>query len=189
MLVKSLFAIVIALVLTAAVLLIVVAMQPDQFTVTRTSIIRSSPDAVFARINDFRQWPSWSPWEDLDPAMKRTYTGPESGTGSSYAWLGDDKVGEGRMTITESHAPGHIKIDLEFIKPMASSNITEFTFKPDGENTNVSWTMSGKKNFMMKAFCLIMDIDALIGADFEKGLAKLKTVSESGGAPAKDPTK
>lgn len=161
-----------------AVFCIVVAMQPEDFKVTRNATINASPDKVFEQVNDFHKWEAWSPWAKIDPAMKTTYTGPAAGVGSEYAWTGNDDVGEGKMTITQSHQAEHIAIDLEFIKPFATKNLTEFTFKPEGDKTIVTWTMSTKNNFVMKAFCLVMDLDKLIGADFEKGLTQLRSVTE-----------
>jgi hypothetical protein len=111
--------------------------------------------------------------------MKTTYSGPESGQGASYAWVGNDDVGEGKMTIAESHPGQHVKIDLEFIKPFAAKNVTEFMFKPAGDTTEVTWSMSGKNGFMGKAMCLVMSMDKMVGGDFEKGLAQMKNVVET----------
>lgn len=167
------------IVLAIVAFCVVVAMQPEDFKVTRTATINATPDKVFEQVNDFHKWDAWSPWVKLDPAMKTNYAGPAAGVGASYSWAGNDQVGEGKMTITESHPNEHIGIDLEFIKPFASRNPTNFTFKTDGDKTNVNWTMSQKNNFVMKAFCLVMDMDKMIGADFEKGLAQLKSISEA----------
>jgi hypothetical protein len=160
-------------------LLVIIAMQPDYFTLTRSTTVAASPQAVFAQVNDFHAWPKWSPWAKLDPSMKSTYTGPESGVGASYAWMGNEQVGEGKMTIIKAQPFERIDISLEFISPMAATNLTEFTFKPEGENTLVTWTMSGKNNFIAKAFHLFIDMDKMVGDDFEKGLAQLKTTVES----------
>jgi len=156
-----------------------VSSQSDDLTVTRSTTISAKPEAIFAEINDFHRWGAWSPWAKLDPEMKVTYAGPESGTGASYAWVGNSEVGEGKMTITESHPSDHVRINLEFIKPFASNNATQFVLEPDGDKTKVTWSMTGKKNFMTKAFCLIMDMDKLIGSDFEKGLVQLQSVAEA----------
>lgn len=161
------------------VLCVVVAMQPEDMKVTRSADINAPSDKIFEQVNDFHKWDAWSPWAKLDPNMKTSYSGPDSGVGSIYSWTGNDEVGEGKMTIKSNHPPKQIVIDLEFIKPFAAKNLTEFDFKAEGEKTNVTWTMIGKKNFMMKAFCLVMNMDKMVGADFEKGLAQLKTVSES----------
>src|SRR5260221_7281512 len=153
----------------------IVAMQPADYTVSRSTTVNAPPEKVFEQVNDFHKWDGWSPWAKLDPAMKATYSGPESGMGASYAWVGNNDVGEGKMTIAESHPSQHIKINLEFIKPFQATNITEFMFKPDGDKTTVTWTMSGHNNFVGKAFGLMMNMDKTIGGDFEKGLAQMKT--------------
>lgn len=157
----------------------IVAMRPNDFTITRTASVNAPPEKVFEQVNDFHKWEGWSPWAKLDPAMKTTYSGPESGPGASYSWVGNDQVGEGKMTIAESHPNQHVKIDLEFIKPWQAQNVTEFTMVPNGANTNVTWTMSGKNNFVGKAFGMVMNMDKMIGDDFDKGLAQLKAAAES----------
>lgn len=157
----------------------VVAFQPEDFSVSRTETINAPSERVFIQVNDFHKWESWSPWAKIDPAMKTTYAGPANGAGASYSWIGNDQVGEGKMTITNSHPNDHIAIDLEFIKPFAAKNLTEFSFKPDGDKTTVTWSMSGKNNFVAKAFNLVMNMDKVVGGDFEKGLGQLKTLAES----------
>lgn len=176
---KVILAIFIVLVLVVVVFCAVVAMQPEDFKITRSATVNAPPEKVFEQVNDFHKWDAWSPWAKLDPTMKTTYSGALSGTGAGYSWVGNDQVGEGKMTITDSHSSDIIKIDLEFIKPFAAKNVTDFSFKPDGDKTNVTWTMAGKNNFMAKGFNLVMNIDKMVGGDFEKGLAQLKTVSES----------
>src|SRR6185436_16245124 len=170
--------ILIVLALLIIVLLIVITLQAPAYTVTRSASIAAPQPAVFAQVNDFHNWQAWSPWAKLDPAMKQTYEGPPAGTGAIYNWYGDNKVGEGRMTIAESRPNDLIRIKLEFIKPFASTADTDFTFKPEGNQTAVTWTMSGRKNFMSKAFGLFVSMDKMIGADFEKGLAQMKAVVE-----------
>jgi hypothetical protein len=160
------------------------ATKPDAYHVERSAIIAASPAAVYAQVNDFRKWEAWSPWEKLDPAMKRTYSGPESGKDASYGWVGNDKVGEGRMTIVESQPDAHVGIRLEFIKPWEETCDAAFTLTPEGEATNVKWTMDGKNTYTSKIFNVFMDMNKMIGADFEKGLAQLKTVAESTPASA-----
>jgi hypothetical protein len=161
-------------------LIAVVATQPEDFSVTRSATIKAPAERVFAEVNDFHKWDTWSPWAKLDPNMKTTYAGPDSGQGASYAWAGNEEVGEGKMTMTESHPSQHVKIDLEFIKPFAAQNVTEFMFKPEGDATEVTWNMHGKNGFVGKAMCLVMSMDKMVGGDFEKGLAQLKTAVESG---------
>lgn len=160
--------------------LIVVAMQPSDFLVTRTATISAPASTIFAQINDLHNWEAWSPWAKMDPAMKQTYEGATVGTGASYFWKGNSKVGEGRMTIMESRPSDMIKIKLEFIKPFSATNDTDFTFKPEGNQTNVTWSMSGKNNFIGKAFCMFMNMDKTVGGDFEKGLMQLKSIVEAG---------
>lgn len=176
---KTILGILALIVLVVVGFIVVVAIQPEDFKVTRSASFNAPPAAAFEQVNDFRKWDAWSPWAKIDPAMKVTHSGAPSGQGAAYAWAGNSEAGEGKMTITQSHPTEHIAIDLEFIKPFASRNVTEFTFKPNGEKTDVTWTMTGKNNFVMKAFCLVMDMDKLIGGDFEKGLAQMKPVAES----------
>jgi hypothetical protein len=179
MLKKAIMAIVAALIVVIAVFCVVVVMQPADFKITRSATMNASPDKIFEQVNDFHKWDAWSPWAKIDPAMKTTYSGPPSGTGAAYAWVGNDQVGEGKMAITASHPNEHIAIDLEFIRPFAAKNITEFTLKPEGDKTSVTWTMTGKNNFVAKAFNLVMNMDKLVGADFEKGLAQMKAITEA----------
>jgi len=161
-------------------LLVVVAMQSGDLKVTRTATINAPAYRIFPHVNDFHKWDAWSPWAKIDPNMKTTYSGPPAGVGSSYSWVGNDQVGEGKMTITKSQPSNQIEIDLEFIKPFAAKNQTSFDIEDQSGSTNVTWTMTGKKNFLMKAVCLVMDMDKEVGGDFEKGLAQMKTVVESG---------
>ena len=157
-----------------------VALQPPDFRITRSATISAPADAVFAQVNDLHRWEDWSPWAKLDPAVKNTFEGPASGKGAVFLWSGNNEVGEGRMTITESRPNELIRIKLDFIKPFESTCTTEFSFKPENEKTAVTWTMSGTHGFVEKAFCLFMDMDKMVGGDFEKGLAQLKSVSEQG---------
>lgn len=162
-------------------LVIVVALRPAQFRIERSVKIAATPATVFAQVNDFHNWNAWSPWAKLDPAMKETYDGPAAGVGAKYAWVGNSKVGQGRMTIMESNPSSLIRTRLEFIKPFTATNIGEFTFQPQGDQTAVTWAMTGTNDFMGKAFGLFMNMDKLIGSDFEKGLASLKSLTETKG--------
>jgi carbon monoxide dehydrogenase subunit G len=153
--------------------------RASTFRVERTTRIAAPPDLVFGLVNDFHAWDRWSPWAHLDPSMKVTYGGAPSGTGATYAWTGNDKVGEGNMRITESRTPQTVGIRLEFIKPMASVNKTEFTFKPDGSGTKVDWVMTGPLDFMGKGMDLFVGMDRMIGPDFEKGLAAMRHEAEA----------
>jgi len=167
------------LVVAVGIFLVIVAMQPAEFTVTRSATIAAPASAVFPFVNDLHQWDKWSPWEKVDPAMKKTFEGSPSGTNASYSWAGNKEVGEGKMTITESKAPELIRMRLEFFKPMEGTNDVTFSFKQDAGQTGVTWAMSGKKNFISKAVCMFMDMDKMVGGMFEKGLADLKTQAEA----------
>ena len=171
---KKILLVIVALV---AIFAIVVAFQPAAFRVERSATIPAPPAVVFAQVNDFHNWDAWSPWARLDPAMKQAHSGAPAGTGAVYTWEGNKDVGEGRMTITESRPNELIRIKLDFIKPFAATNVTEFVFKPSASQTAVTWTMTGEKNYISKAVCLFMDMDKMVGGDFEKGLASLKTVA------------
>lgn len=173
----------ILLVLAALVVvfLIVVAFQPADFKVTRSTLISAPASAVFAQVNDFHRWEAWSPWAKMDPNMKTTYAGAPAGTGSIYSWVGNSQVGAGRMTIIESRPHELVRINFEFLKPFAVTNLADFTFKPQGGQTLVTWEMSGKKNFVSKSICMFMNMDKMVGGDFEKGLAKMKSLAEGTG--------
>jgi len=160
------------------VFLILVALQPSEFKVERSATLRAPAPAAFAQVNDFQNWQAWSPWEKVDPALKRSYEGPKAGTGAVYAWQGNKDVGEGRMTITESRPGELVHIKLEFIKPFAAVNDTVFRFQPSSDGTTVTWTMSGRNNFVSKAMCLFVNMDRMVGGMFEQGLAQMKTVVE-----------
>ena len=175
MLKKILIGVVAVLVVLAAV----IATRPDTFTIHRAITIAAPPQIPFTLVNDFHAWAGWSPWEKLDPAMKKTFNGPPAGPGAQYAWVGNDKVGEGRMTIASSKASDEIEIKLEFLKPWEATSQTLFSFKPAGAGTEVLWTMNGHNNFMAKAMCLFMDMDKMIGPDFERGLGQMKTSAEA----------
>jgi uncharacterized protein YndB with AHSA1/START domain len=162
-----------------AVFAAVVAFQPPEYSVTRTATIAAPASTVFALVNDLHKWEAWSPWAKIDPAMKQTYEGAAAGTGASSSWAGNKEVGEGRMTVTESRADELIKIKLEFFKPMEGVSVSEFAFKADGAKTTVTWSMTGHKNFISKAICMFMDMDKMLGGQFEKGLAQLKSVAEA----------
>lgn len=160
-----------------------VATRPSSFTVTRSTTINAPADAVYAQVSDFAKWPNWSPWEELDPGMKKELTGEAGKVGATYHWTSDkDDVGEGQMTITAVKAPESIDYRLDFIKPYAAVNQTDFKIVSKGATSDVTWTMNGPKNFFMKGLMLFMDVEGFVGKDFEKGLGKLKTVAEAGGA-------
>jgi uncharacterized protein YndB with AHSA1/START domain len=162
----------------AVIFVIVAALQPGTFRVVRSAAIAAPPSAVFEQVNDLHRWEAWSPWAKLDPNMKQTYDGPPAGVGAVSAWSGNKKVGEGRMTITDSRPNELVRLRLEFLRPFKATNTAELEFKPDAGGTVVTWSMSGDKNFLSKAFCLFMDMDKMVGGDFEKGLANLKSLAE-----------
>ena len=160
-------------------LIVMVALQPSDFRIMRATTISAPAAMVFAQVNDFHKWAAWSPWEKMDPALKKTFAGAPAGTGAGYSWVGNKKVGEGRMTILGSRPDDLIRIKLEFLKPFPAINLTEFTFRPDGDQTAVTWSMTGKNNFFFKAFGLLMSMDKMVGKDFEKGLASMKSLVET----------
>lgn len=166
------------LVILIAALVVIVAMQPADFRITRSAVMAAPPAAVFAQLNDFHNWQAWSPWAKLDPSAKNTFSGPSAGTGAGFAWSGNSEVGEGKMTITESRPDELILINLEFLKPFEAASTTEFTFRPEGGQTVVTWTMSGKNNFVGKAMSLLMNCDKMVGGQFEQGLANMKSLVE-----------
>jgi hypothetical protein len=168
-----------------ALLLFVISLQPATFHVERSISMSAPPEAAFAQVNDFHAWGAWSPWEKLDPNMKRSYDGAAAGVGAKYAWVGNKEVGEGRMTIVQSEA-AKIAIKLEFLKPFQATNIATFTFTKTPEGTKTTWAMDGNNNFISKAFHLVMDMDKMIGPDFERGLAGMKTAAEA--APKTTPS-
>jgi uncharacterized protein YndB with AHSA1/START domain len=156
-----------------------VATRPATFHIERTATVKAPADVVFAEVADFHKWPDWSPWDKLDPTMKKTFSGPPAGAGASYAWVGNDKVGEGNMSIVAAQPNDKITIRLEFVKPWKAVNTTLFTFKPSGDSTSVTWAMDGENDFMGKAFSVFMNMDQMVGGDFEKGLAALDTVAQA----------
>ena len=168
-----------ALVVVVAGLAVVVALQPSDFRISRTATIAAPAPVVFAQVNDFHNWAAWSPWAKLDPAMRQTYEGAPTGAGAIYTWVGNREVGEGRMTVVESRPSELIRVKLDFAKPLAGTSVAEFTFRPEGDRTAVTWTMTGEKSFVAKAIHLVMSMDRMIGDQFEKGLAAMKTVAEA----------
>ena len=172
--------ILISLAVVVVLFVVIAALRPDEFRVERSATFAAPPEAVFAQVNDFHRWEAWSPWAKLDPAAKNTFAGASAGTGAIFSWAGNKQVGEGSMTITESRPGELIRIKLEFLKPFANTCTAEFTFKPEGNQTVVSWSMSGKNNFMAKAVGLFMNCEKMVGGQFEKGLAAMKSVVEAG---------
>lgn len=160
---------VLALCVPVAVFVAYVASRPGAFRFARTRLIDAPPEKVFALINDLHAWGQWSPWERLDPAMKKTYDGPDAGVGARASWEGP-KSGAGSMTITASEPEARVELALEFVKPFPAHNVATFTLTPDGEKTRVEWAMEGDRNFMMKAFDVVVGMDRMLGKDFTAGL-------------------
>src|SRR4051812_21073724 len=168
-----------ALAALVVVLALVVATRPATYRVTRSAEIAAPPALAYAQVADFHRWEAWSPWAKLDPDMQTSFSGQDGAAGASYRWRGNDKVGEGRMTIVEARPPGMLAIRLEFLKPWTSTSSTRFDFAPTGSGTRVTWTLDGNNDFLGKAFSLVSDLDTMIGGDFDRGLSSLKTVAES----------
>ncbi len=158
-------------------ILIAASMKPSTVHYERSTVINSSPETILPHIADFHRWMTWSPWDKLDPNMKREYTGAAQGEGAKYGWSGNGKAGEGTMEILAA-SNGGVKIDLRFVKPFKSDCITHFHFTPQGNATTVRWTMDGPNTFMGKVFSMFMNMDKMIGKDFETGLAGLKAMAE-----------
>lgn len=167
-----------------AVAAVVVSMQPGTFTVQRSATVAAPPAAVFPLVNDLQAWDAWSPWKELDPNPTKTMSTPSSGRGATFRWSGNDKIGEGSLTIRESRPDELVDIEQEFVRPLAGKARMVFTFAPEGGGTRVTWTMDGTNNFLGKAMCMIMDMDTMLGNDFERGLANMKRVVEQGNPPS-----
>jgi carbon monoxide dehydrogenase subunit G len=176
----------IGLVAVVALILVYALTKPDTFRVERSTAIKAPPQAVHAYLTDFHKWGAWSPWEKLDPNMKRTYSGAESGKGAAYAWEGNGGVGQGRMEIKDV-SPSKVTIQLDFLAPMETSNIVDFDLTPQGDTTHVVWTMSGNNNYLSKVMQVFMSMDSLVGKDFESGLSDLKAAAEKSMSPTDQP--
>lgn len=175
---KTIGIIVIAIVAVVAGILIYAATRPNSFHVQRSVEIKAPAEKIFALINDFARWPSWSPYEGKDPAMRRDIGAVTAGTGATYGWSGNNKVGEGRMEILESTAPSRILIKLDFLRPIEGHNTATFTLEPKDDATEVTWAIDGPSPFIAKVMGLVFNMDRMIGADFEVGLANLKRLAE-----------
>lgn len=165
----------------AAAFAVRVATRPDVFRMERSALLEAAPEQIYPLIADLREWRRWSPWEELDPAMTRTYSGPDRGVGASYAWSGNKKAGAGRMEITAAEPPRRVTIDLNFTRPMESGNVTEFVLTPREGGTEVGWSMHGPNTFGSKVFQSVVSMDRLVGRDFERGLAKLNEAAKEHG--------
>ena len=154
------------------------ASRPDSFRVTRSATIQAPPERIFPLISDFSRWSAWSPYEKKDPAMKRSFSGAVGGKGAVYAWEGNKDVGKGRMEIAEAAAPSRVRLNLDFSEPFEAHNVVDFTLEPKGDATQVTWAMRGPMPFMSKVITLFVDMDRMVGGDFEAGLANLKALAE-----------
>ncbi len=159
-------------------LLVFAATKPDTFRVQRSTSINAARGKIFALINDFHRWGSWSPYEKLDPTMKRAYSGAPNGKGSVYEWDGNRNVGKGRVEITDTFPPSKVAIKLDMVKPFEAHNIVEFTLEAKGDSTNVTWAMDGQNAYIAKVMSLFFSMDKMVGRQFEEGLANLKTIAE-----------
>jgi uncharacterized protein YndB with AHSA1/START domain len=168
----------IVVVVLLAALLVFAATKPDTFRVQRATSIKAPPEKVFVLINDLHSWGAWSPWEKLDPTMKRTHSGAASGKGAVYAWEGSGEVGAGRMEIIEAAPPSKVKIKLDFLKPFEAHNVAEFTLEPKGDATDVIWAMYGPNPYISKLMSVFVSMDSMVGKSFETGLANLKAAAE-----------
>jgi Polyketide cyclase / dehydrase and lipid transport len=168
----------VVLAIAIAVVLILAAGKPATFRVERAIDVEAPPEKIFPLINDFHQWVSWSPYENKDPAMKRSYSGAESGKGAVYGWEGNSNVGSGRMEILDASVPSKILIKLDFFKPFEGHNTAEFTILPQGDDTKLNWVMRGPAPFISKLMQVFMNLDHMVGKDFEVGLANLKRLTE-----------
>ena len=169
----------VVLAIAIAIVLGLAATKPDTFSVQRAAVVKAPPEKILPLINDFHQWGTWSPWEGKDPGMKRTYSGTASGRGAVYAWDGNKNVGSGRMEILDTSSPSKIVIKLDFLKPFEAHNTAEFTMLAQGDGaTNISWVMHGPAPFMSKMMQVFMNIDNMVGKDFEIGLSNLKKLTE-----------
>ena len=168
----------IVVVVVIAGVLAFAATRPDAFRVERSVSIKAGPDKIFPYLDDFNRWAAWSPWEKLDPSMKRSFSGAASGKGAAYAWEGNSKVGAGRMEITDATAPTRLLIKLDFIRPFEGHNTAEYTLEPAGDTTKVTWAMFGPAPYISKLIGVFVSMDSMIGKDFEAGLANLKAAAE-----------
>ncbi len=154
------------------------ATRPKTFRIQRSGNIQATPETIFALVNDFRNWRLWSPYEKLDPAMKKTYSGAPNGKGAVYEWSGNSKAGQGRMEIRESVPPFRVAIQLDFFKPFEGHNIAEFTLQAKNGPTEIVWSMSGPQPYFFRLMTMFFSMDKMLGKDFEAGLAKMKSVAE-----------
>lgn len=171
---KVLLSVILVVVVAVCGVLIYAATLPDSFRVTRSATIDAPPEAVYPLIADFRNWTRWSPWEHRDPQLERTYSGAPSGKGAVYQWVGNSDVGEGRMEITETSEPSNVRLSLQFVRPFEAQNEVEFDLVPEGDATRVTWSMDGTTPYLAKIIHVFVDMDGMVGGDFESGLLAMK---------------
>jgi hypothetical protein len=171
-------AIAIIIAILVAAVLVYVAMQPESFRVERSISIKAPPEKIFSQINGFHQWEAWSPWEKIDPAIKRTYSGADNGKGAVYAWQGNKDIGQGRMEIVESTPSSNVLIKIDFLEPFEGHDMVQFTLQPQGETTKVTQAMYGPSPFIHKVMSLFFSMDKMVGQKYEEGLASLKAIAE-----------
>jgi hypothetical protein len=155
-----------------------IALRPDTFHIERRMIVDAPPQDVFAQVNDFHRWDDWSPWAKIDPDATVSFEGPRAGPGAIFKWAGNDKIGQGTMTLVANKAGEFVRVDVEFVKPFAGKSTSEFTFRQQGDRTQVTWTSSGPMTFLSKAMCLVRNMDTVLGPDMEKGLVQMKAAAE-----------
>ncbi|MEA2877295.1 MAG: hypothetical protein QOF14_2491 [Hyphomicrobiales bacterium] len=170
--------VVVVLIVAAVAVVAYASTRPDSFRVQRSASIKAPPEVIFPLVNDYRNWPQWSPYENRDPEMKRTYSGATAGNGAKYAWEGNRNVGSGEMEIIDTAPPRKVLIKLDFMRPFEAHNVAEFTLEPQGDTTNVTWAMHGPVPLFGKVMHMVMDIDKMVGTDFAAGLANMKTAAE-----------
>ena len=175
---KTFLVILAIVVLVIAAVLLYASTKPDVFSVRRSIVINASAAKIFPLINEFRNWSAWSPYEHRDPDMKRGYAGPPSGKGAVYTWEGNSKVGSGRIEIAGTEPPSKVAIKLDMLKPFEAHNDVAFTLVPEGAATRVTWAMTGPVPYLAKIMHVFMNMDKMVGGDFEAGLAKMKAVAE-----------
>ncbi len=172
-------AIALIIVIVVVVVLVVAASRPDTFRIERSASIKAPPERIFPLINDFHRWEAWSPWEKIDPAVKRTYSGGDSGKGAVYEWQGNRNVGQGRMEIVESTPSSRVLIKIDFLVPFEAHNTVEFTIDPQGDSTKVTQAMYGSCNYTSKVMGLFMSMEKMVGSKYDEGLASLKAIAET----------
>jgi hypothetical protein len=172
------FPVILALAIIAIIFIVILAGIPDEFAVSRSTKISAPPEKIFPYVNDLHKWDAWSPWAKIDPNAKNSFEGAPAGPGAMMSWDGNKKIGAGRMTVVESRPSDFVRLKIEFIRPFAATNAAEFRFQPEGSQTNVNWTMTGKNSTFFKIFGMFFSCGDMVGRDFEKGLASLKSVAE-----------